>query len=74
MKKIITYIYFFIVFILITVLELVPNHRVGYSDYDLWLVFGLFPLIFFCRWVELTAKKIKKIRHIKYTMLLITKQ
>ncbi len=48
MKRIITYCYFFIVFTIITLLELVPNHRVGYTDYDLWLVFGLFPMIFFC--------------------------
>lgn len=48
MKRIVTYCYFFIVFTVITLLELVPNHRVGYTDYDLWLVFGLFPMIFFC--------------------------
>ncbi len=53
MKRIITYCYFIAIFTVVTLLELVPNHRVGYTDYDLWLVFGLFPLIFFCHGIIL---------------------
>lgn len=68
MKRIITYCYFFIIFTIVTLLELVPDHRVGYTDYDLLLFWGLFHLIFFCHGIVL--RLLTKPKKIYYPLIL----
>ena len=48
MKRIITYCYFLFLFTVVTILDLIPDHRIGYyTDYDLLLFWEIFPIIFF---------------------------
>lgn len=43
----ITFVLFtFTVAMTILFMDSMPNHRVGYGDYDMWLIFVLFPVIF----------------------------
>lgn len=70
MKRIITYCYFIVIFTVVTLLEFVPNHRVGYTyiDYDLWLVFGLFPMIFFCHGI--VSRLLTKPKKIYFSLIM----
>ena len=68
MKRIITYCCFIVIFTVVTLLELVPNHRVGYTDYDLLLFWELFPLLFFCHGIVL--RLLTKPRKIYYPLVL----
>ena len=69
MKKIITYCYFLFLFTVVTILDLVPNHRIGYyTDYDLWLFWQIFPLIFFVHGI--IARLLTKPKKIYYPIII----
>lgn len=54
--------YSLVLFSIILCIDMVPNHRVGwYTDYDLWLITSIFPLVFVLHGIvsKLITKKIK---------------
>ncbi len=71
MKRIITYCYFLILFTTVTVLDLVPDHRIGYyTDYDLLLHWEIFPLLFFCHGI--VSRLLTKPLKVYYPLILTT--